>query len=128
MPTGKCRLPVRRSPSKLCASLDSSRRLRMDDRKHSISPPALYTRRGPETGRVFVDVRRDADCVGAETLVADAFHRSPDAVEQWRTDLPNGRQVVTYCVHGREVSQGVVAALRLMGGDASFLEGGMGSG
>ena len=58
-------------------------------------------------------------------IVADAFHRSPDFVEEWRTELPNGRQVVTYCVHGREVSQGVAAALRLMGVEANFLEGGI---
>jgi rhodanese-related sulfurtransferase len=89
--------------------------LRMDDRKHSISPKILYARLGSEAAPFIVDVRRDADFAGAETLVADAFHRSPDNVEQWRTDLPSGRQIVTYCIHGREVSQGVAAALRLMG-------------
>ena len=62
--------------------------------------------------------------LGAETLVADALHRSPDAVEEWRTDLPGGRQVVSYCFQGREVSQqGVAAAPRLMGIEANFLEG-----
>ena len=97
----------------------------MDDRKHSISPDALYARLGSEAAPIIVDVRRDADFAGAETLVADAFHRSPDAVEEWRTDLPSGRQIVTYCIHGREVSQGVAAALRLMGVEANFLEGGI---
>src|SRR5258707_11766668 len=84
--TGKCRLPVRRSPSKLCATLDSSRRLRMDDRKHSISPNDLYSRLGSEAVPIIVDVRRDADFAGADTLVADAFHCSPDDIEQWRTE------------------------------------------
>src|SRR6266404_6009138 len=97
----------------------------MDGRKHSISPETLYARLGSEAAPIIVDVRRDADFAGAETLVADAFHRSPDHVEQWRTDLPGGRQVVTYCIHGREVSQGVAAALRLMGVEANFLEGGL---
>src|SRR5437868_7886908 len=97
----------------------------MDDRNHSISPDSLCTRLGSETAPIIVDVRRDADFAGAETLVADAFHRSPDAVERWRTELPSGRQVVTYCLHGREVSQGVAAALRLMGVEANFLEGGL---
>ena len=97
----------------------------MDDRKHSISPDALYARLGSESAPIIVDVRREADFAGADTLVADAFHRSPDHVEQWRTDLPSGRQVVTYCIHGREVSQGVAAALRLMGVEANFLEGGI---
>src|SRR5258707_7340914 len=97
----------------------------MEDRKYSISTDALYARLGSEAAPIIVDVRRDADFAGAETLVADAFHRSPDHVEQWRTDLPGGRQIVPYCIHGREVSQGVAAALRLMGVEANFLEGGL---
>src|SRR3981081_2832320 len=117
--------PRRRSPSKLCATLDSSRRLRMDDRKHSISPPDLYARLGSEAAPIIVDVRRDADFAGADTLVADAFHCSPDDVEQWRTDLPSGRQVVTCYFHGHQVSQGVAAALRIMGVEAILLDGGI---
>src|SRR5205807_6108536 len=107
------------------ASLDSSRRLRMDDRKHSISSDALYARLGSEAAPIIVDVRPDIDFAGADTLVADALHCSPDSVEQWRADLPSGRQIVTYCIHGREVSQGVAAALRLMGMEANFLDGGI---
>jgi len=97
----------------------------MDQRNNSISPKDLYARLGSGTAPVVVDVRRDADFASAETLVAGAFHRSPDAVEEWRTDLPSGRQVVTYCVHGRDISQGVAAALRLIGVEANFLEGGI---
>ena len=97
----------------------------MDDRKHSISPDDLYARLGSEAAPIIVDVRRDADFAGADTLVADAFHCSPDDVEQWRTELPSGRQVVTYCVQGQQVSQGVAAALRIMGIEANFLEGGI---
>jgi superoxide dismutase len=44
----------------------------MDDRKHSISPHDLCTRLGSESAPIIVDVRRDADFAGAETLVADA--------------------------------------------------------
>jgi rhodanese-related sulfurtransferase len=95
----------------------------MDDRKNSISPAALCARLGSETGPIVADACRDADFAGAETLVADALHRSPDAVEERRTELPDGRQVVSYCFHGREVSQGVAAALRLMGIEANLLEG-----
>ena len=91
----------------------------MDDRKYSISSDALYARLGSEAAPIIVDVRRDADCADASTLVADAFQCSPDGVEQWQTDLPSGRQVVTYCVHGQQVSQGVAAALRFMGVEAS---------
>jgi rhodanese-related sulfurtransferase len=97
----------------------------MDDRKHSISPPDLYARLGSEAAPIIVDVRRDADFAGADTLVADAFHCSPDDVEQWRTDLPSGRQVVTCYFHGQQVSQGVAAALRIMGVEAILLDGGI---
>src|SRR6266849_10258293 len=97
----------------------------MDNRRHSISPHDLYARLGSEAAPIIVDVRRDAELASADTLVADAFHRSPDHVEPWRTDLPSVRQIVTYCIHGREVSQGVAAALRLMGVEANFLEGGI---
>ena len=97
----------------------------MDDRKHSISPDILYARLGSDAAPIIVDVRRDADFASADTLVADAFHCSPDDVEQWRSELPGGRQVVTYCIHGQAVSQGVAAALRLLGVEANFLEGGI---
>jgi rhodanese-related sulfurtransferase len=97
----------------------------MNDRRNSISPHALYAQLGSEAAPIIVDVRRDADFVGADAIVAGAFHRPPDAFEEWRADLPSGRPVVIYCMHGREVSQGIAAALRLMGVSASFLEGGI---
>jgi rhodanese-related sulfurtransferase len=97
----------------------------MERSKNSISPDALYARLGSEAAPIIVDVRRDADFSGADRLVADAFHCSPDNVEEWRTKLPGGREVVTYCVRGHQVSQGVATALRLMGVEANFLEGGI---
>ena len=97
----------------------------MDRSNHSISSHDLYERLGSETAPFVLDVRRDTDFVGAERLLAPAFHRSPDRIEEWRQELPSGRTVVTYCVHGREVSQGVAAALRTMGVEANFLEGGI---
>jgi rhodanese-related sulfurtransferase len=99
--------------------------LRMERSSNSISPEALYARLGSEAAPIIVDVRRDADFSSADRLLADAFHCSPDNVEEWRTMLPSGREVVTYCVHGHQVSQGVATALRLKGVQASFLEGGI---
>jgi rhodanese-related sulfurtransferase len=97
----------------------------MDNGKRSISPHDLYARLGSEAAPIIVDVRRDADFATADTLVADAFRCSPDDVGEWRHNLPNGRQVVTCCIHGQQVSQRVAAALRLMGVEANFLEGGI---
>ena len=97
----------------------------MDETKHSISPNDLYARLGTDAAPIIIDVRRDADFVHADRLVAPAFHCSPDQVEQWRRNLPRGRPVVTYCFHGHGTSQGVAAALRIMGVEANFLEGGI---
>jgi hypothetical protein len=46
-------------------------------------------------------------------------------VERWGGDLPRGRPVVVYCVHGHEVSQGAAAALAAIGVEARYLEGGI---
>ena len=92
---------------------------------HSISPPKLHAWLGTEAAPIVVDVRRDATFADADRLIAPAFHRSPDQVETWRKDLPGGRPLVVYCVHGHEVSQGVAEALRLSGIDACHLEGGI---
>jgi rhodanese-related sulfurtransferase len=99
--------------------------LRVDGNEHSISPQDLYAKLGSEAAPVVVDVRRAAAFAGADRILVPAFHRSPEEVERWRADLPSGRPVVAYCVHGHEVSQGVAAALRLAGIEASFLEGGI---
>jgi rhodanese-related sulfurtransferase len=97
----------------------------MDQSKYSISPHDLYARLVSDTAPIVVDVRRDDDFANTDRLVVPAFHRSPDEVERWREDLPSGRPVVAYCFHGHEVSQGVASALRIMGVDANFLEGGI---
>jgi rhodanese-related sulfurtransferase len=91
----------------------------------SISPADLYARLGTAAAPTVVDVRRPADFAKAGELIVSAFHRDPDKVEQWGKDLPLGRRVVVHCVHGREVSQGVAAALRSAAVDAVYLEGGI---
>jgi len=55
----------------------------------------------------------------------NAIWRDPALWLDWKDEvaaLPS--QVVFFCVHGHEVSQGVTAALRAMGKDAKYLEGG----
>ena len=51
-----------------------------------------------------------------------AFQRDPDDVEQWRKDLPSGRQVVVYCVLGQRVSPGLATTLRALGVPADLLQ------
>src|SRR3954451_23951649 len=91
----------------------------------SISGADLYDQLGTASAPMVVDVRRPADFASADALIVSAFHRDPDQVQQWRGELPGGGQVVVYCVHGHQVSQGVAAALRAAGIDASYLAGGI---
>jgi rhodanese-related sulfurtransferase len=97
----------------------------MDGNKFSTSIYDLYARLGSDAAPIVVDVRRDADFADSDRLIGPAFHRSPDNVEQWRSELPKGHGVVTYCLHGDQVSQNVAGALRAMGIDANFLSGGI---
>jgi rhodanese-related sulfurtransferase len=96
----------------------------MDRSQNSLSPEAVYARLGAEGAPVIVDVRPASDFASADVLVAGAFHRSPERIEEWRADLASGRQVVTYCMHG-ETGQSVAAALSRAGLQAAFLEGGL---
>src|SRR5882672_7642719 len=123
---GKRRLPARRLlPSKPCATLDLSRRLRMDGNSPSVSPTDLHRRLGTASAPVVVDVRRAVPDASTDRLIVAAFHAPPDDVERWRRDLPAERPVVVYCRQGHEVSQGVTSALRAAGVDAAYLEGGI---
>src|ERR1700747_2414509 len=97
----------------------------MEQTLSSIPPTELYGRLGTASAPTVVDVPRPADFATAGELVISAYHRDPDKGDQWRSDLPNGRQGVVHCVHGRAVSQGVAAALRAAGLDAVYLQDGI---
>ena len=97
----------------------------MDGTPLSVSPSDLYARLGTASAPVLIDVRRDEAFAADDKLIIGAFHRSPADVESWLKNLPAGRQVVAYCSHGREVSQGVATALRNAGLEAAYLEGGI---
>src|SRR5215472_1764517 len=123
--TGKRRLPVRRAPSKLCATLARSRRLRMDGTRSSISPRDLYDRLGTAQAPILIDVRKAADFAASDRCIVAAFHRAPDDIARWSKELPAGRPVVVHCVRGGQTSQTAAAALAAAGHDAAYLEGGI---
>jgi Fe-Mn family superoxide dismutase len=74
---------------------------------------------------VLLDVRRrpafDADPV----LIPGAVWQDPEQVGTWALKIGRDRPVVAYCVHGHEVSRGVVDCLRALGIEAALLEGGI---
>ena len=74
---------------------------------------------------VIVDVRRRQAFGESDRMIATAEWRDPENTAQWPAGLPESAQVVVYCVHGHEVSQGAADALRDLGVDALYLEGGI---
>ena len=77
-----------------------------------------------EGGVTLVDVRRPGAREADPRAVPGAVWRDPDRVTVWAKELPRDRPVVAYCVHGHEVSAGVVDRLRELGFEAALLEGG----
>jgi rhodanese-related sulfurtransferase len=69
---------------------------------------------------LVIDVRKGPTFLGAPDLIRGALRRDPLRVQDWKKTLPQDTDVVVYCVHGHEVSQGAAEAL-----GASFLEGGL---
>jgi len=74
---------------------------------------------------LLIDVRRSPAFRAAPDMAAGALRRDPGAVAAWARTLPRAASVVTYCVHGHEVSQNTAQALREAGISARYLEGGL---
>lgn len=93
----------------------------LDDR-HAID--ADDAAEAASTGALLIDVRRAAVFAQADSLLPGAEWRDPACAADWAAALPPRSQVVVYCVHGHEVSQGAARQLREAGHDARYLRGG----
>ena len=71
---------------------------------------------------LLIDVRRAPAFRAAPDMAAGALRRDPGVVGEWVKTLPRAASVITYCVHGHEVSQNAAKALREAGLTARFLE------
>jgi len=69
---------------------------------------------------LVIDVRKGAAFLGAPDFIRGALRRDPLRVDEWGKSLPREADVVVYCVHGHEVSQGTAKTL-----GARYLEGGI---
>jgi rhodanese-related sulfurtransferase len=74
---------------------------------------------------LVIDVRRSPAFRAAPDMAAGALRRDPAALASWANALPRAATIVTYCVHGHEVSQNAAKALRELGFSARYLEGGL---
>jgi rhodanese-related sulfurtransferase len=86
----------------------------------SITPAALRQTLASDQPPLVIDVRRNERFFESQSLIKGALRRDPDRVADWSKTLPAAAQVVVYCEHGHEVSQGVAKAL-----GARYLEGGI---
>ena len=91
----------------------------------SISVATLRPLVGTPRAPLVVDVRKPPAFDADPVMIAAALRRPHDAVDAWAGALPAGRDVVVYCVHGHEVSQGAARALAALGVTARYLEGGI---
>ena len=86
----------------------------------SITTAALTQALASERPPLVIDVRRYAAFLESVYSIEGALRRDPEAIPQWKDSLPAAAEVVVYCVHGHEVSQGIAKAL-----GARYLEGGI---
>ncbi len=97
----------------------------MDGQAQSISSIELYRHLGTAKAPLLIDVRRSPAFDSDDHRIIGAARRLPDDAASWGGALPKDRSLVTYCVHGHEVSQGVASTLRKAGFQAAYLEGGI---
>ena len=86
----------------------------------AISAAALRQSLASNHPPLVIDVRKVPTFLGAPDLIRGALRRDPLRVADWGKSLPGEAEVVVYCVHGHEVSQGAAKAL-----GAAYLEGGI---
>jgi len=90
---------------------------------HPYAPSDLYRRLGGHDYPLVIDVRKPPAFDSDAQMLPGAMRIAPDHIDLW--DPTHARPLVTYCVHGREVSQQAAAALRARGFRATHLEGGI---
>lgn len=75
---------------------------------------------------LVLDVRRKATYDASSEIIAGAIWKDPSQVEQWMTELSSEQNIIVYCVHGHEVSNGVLDHLHAAGfTKARLLAGGI---
>ena len=97
----------------------------MGEASASISAVEFKSRIGTRGSPLVFDVRREQAYADAKATVPTARWRDHRLADLWGRDLPGGRDVVVYCVHGHQVSQAAAALLRGLGIRARYLEGGI---
>jgi rhodanese-related sulfurtransferase len=97
----------------------------MGDSPTFISSRELCHQVGTSSCPLIFDVRRAEAYAEAADIVPTAKWRDHRLADVWASDLPDGCDVIVYCVHGHQVSQGAASLLCSIGIRARYLEGGI---
>ena len=74
---------------------------------------------------MLLDVRRESDYATDSRMLPNAQWKNPEEIAQWSETLPQGREIVVYCVRGGAISNATVDTLQAKGFKARFIEGGI---
>lgn len=91
----------------------------------SLSPAGLALQLQASDALLVIDVRKNEAFYASGYTLPGALRRDPLQLDAWADALPAASAVLVYCVHGHEVSQSIMAALRQRGINALFLLGGI---
>ena len=91
----------------------------------ALSAEALMPMIARPDAPLLIDTRRRPVFDASDTVVAGAVWRDHARAADWGAGVEPGTLVVTYCIHGHNVSQSACATLRARGIDARFLDGGL---
>lgn len=90
----------------------------------SISQAEFAQWQAAQTPLTLIDVRRaEKRAADAHDLVGAVWY-DPAKWLDWKDTIPKHQVAVLYCAHGQEISQGLTAALRVLGVPAYYLVGG----
>ncbi len=91
----------------------------------TISPAELAELLAKQSDVTVLDVRRREHRTNVAHPIPGAVWKDPEHIAQWCEDLPAGGEIVVFCVHGHNVSQGARDYLREHGHRARIVEGGI---
>ena len=91
---------------------------------HAISATQLNAAWAGPDAPLLLDVRRRAAREASGLQVPGSIWRDPALWLDWKDEVAQRSPLVLYCAHGQEISQGLAAALRVMGAHVQHLEGG----
>ena len=93
--------------------------------KDAVSPAELKELLDQGADIKVLDVRRREHRVDVEHPVPGAEWQDPERIAEWSKELGDHGEVIVYCVHGHNVSQGARDFLREQGLRSRIVEGGI---